>query len=101
MLCLFHRFLTQYKGVYERDVKCQVKMSHNSGNVGQGPPSPSKDEVSDALLQVCGMPLILGCYCRTLLYIKPVSYHPAAAVVTMDKITFVLYCGLICHMSAG
>uniref|UniRef100_A0A4W6FPY1 SPT20 homolog, SAGA complex component n=1 Tax=Lates calcarifer TaxID=8187 RepID=A0A4W6FPY1_LATCA len=38
------RFLTQYKGVYERDVKCQVKMSHNSGNVGQGPPSPSKDE---------------------------------------------------------
>uniref|UniRef100_A0A7N6B0K7 Spt20-like SEP domain-containing protein n=1 Tax=Anabas testudineus TaxID=64144 RepID=A0A7N6B0K7_ANATE len=37
-------FLSQYKGVYERDVKCQVKMSHNSGNVGQGPPSPSKDE---------------------------------------------------------
>uniref|UniRef100_A0A8C4E0Z0 SPT20 homolog, SAGA complex component n=1 Tax=Dicentrarchus labrax TaxID=13489 RepID=A0A8C4E0Z0_DICLA len=26
------RFLTQYKGVYERDVKCQVKMSHNSGS---------------------------------------------------------------------
>lgn len=25
-------------------------MSHNSGNVGQGPPSPSKDEVSTALL---------------------------------------------------
>uniref|UniRef100_A0A7N8XZ50 SPT20 homolog, SAGA complex component n=1 Tax=Mastacembelus armatus TaxID=205130 RepID=A0A7N8XZ50_9TELE len=39
-------FLSQYKGVYEREVKCQVKMSHNSGNVGQGPPSPSKDEVS-------------------------------------------------------
>ncbi|KAI3373721.1 hypothetical protein L3Q82_022309 [Scortum barcoo] len=38
------RFLTQYKGVYERDVKCQVKMSHNSGSVGPGPPSPSKDE---------------------------------------------------------
>ncbi|KAM6983994.1 transcription factor SPT20 homolog isoform 4-T4 [Tautogolabrus adspersus] len=38
------RFLTQYKGVYERDVKCQVKMSHNSGSLGQGPPSPSKDE---------------------------------------------------------
>uniref|UniRef100_A0A3Q2WGE6 SPT20 homolog, SAGA complex component n=1 Tax=Haplochromis burtoni TaxID=8153 RepID=A0A3Q2WGE6_HAPBU len=38
------RFLTQYKGVYERDVKCQVKVSHNSGNMGQGPPSPSKDE---------------------------------------------------------
>lgn len=42
LLC---RFLTQYKGVYERDVNCQVKMSHNSGSVGQGPPSPSKDEV--------------------------------------------------------
>uniref|UniRef100_A0A3Q3G5W9 SPT20 homolog, SAGA complex component n=1 Tax=Labrus bergylta TaxID=56723 RepID=A0A3Q3G5W9_9LABR len=42
--CVFHRFLTQYKGVYERDVKCQVKMSHNSGSLGQGPPSPNKDE---------------------------------------------------------
>ncbi|XP_043995955.1 transcription factor SPT20 homolog isoform X11 [Gambusia affinis] len=40
------RFLTQYKGVYEKDVKCEVRMSHNSGNVGQGPPSPSKDETS-------------------------------------------------------
>ncbi|CAG00434.1 unnamed protein product, partial [Tetraodon nigroviridis] len=38
------RFLTQYKGVYERDVKCQVKMSRISGSVGQGPPSPTKDE---------------------------------------------------------
>lgn len=38
------RFLNQYKGVYERDVKSQVKMSHNSGTLGQGPPSPSKDE---------------------------------------------------------
>ncbi|XP_038134731.1 transcription factor SPT20 homolog isoform X2 [Cyprinodon tularosa] len=38
------RFLTQYKGVYERDVKCEVRMSHNSGNMGQGPPSPSNDE---------------------------------------------------------
>ncbi|XP_035998920.1 transcription factor SPT20 homolog isoform X1 [Fundulus heteroclitus] len=38
------RFLTQYKGVYEKDVKCEVRMSHNSGNVGQAPPSPSNDE---------------------------------------------------------
>ncbi|XP_054907328.1 transcription factor SPT20 homolog isoform X3 [Poeciliopsis prolifica] len=38
------RFLTQYKGVYEKDVKCEVRMSHNSGNVGQGSLSPSKDE---------------------------------------------------------
>lgn len=38
------RFLNQYKGVYEKDLKCQVKMSHNSGTVAQGPPSPNKDE---------------------------------------------------------
>ncbi|KAK5918063.1 hypothetical protein CgunFtcFv8_002862 [Champsocephalus gunnari] len=37
------RFLNQYKGVYEKDLKCQVKMSHNSGTVAQGPPSPNKD----------------------------------------------------------
>lgn len=47
-LMSFERFLNQYKGVYEKDVKCQVKMSHNSGSVGQGPLSPSKDEVSPA-----------------------------------------------------
>lgn len=41
------RFLNQYKGVYEKDVKCDVKMSHNSGSVGQGPPSPSKDNEGD------------------------------------------------------
>lgn len=39
------RFLTQYKCVYERDVKCQVKMSHNSGSLAPAPPSPDKDEV--------------------------------------------------------
>uniref|UniRef100_A0A672N8I9 SPT20 homolog, SAGA complex component n=1 Tax=Sinocyclocheilus grahami TaxID=75366 RepID=A0A672N8I9_SINGR len=33
------RFLTQYKEVYERDVKCQVKMLHNSGSAGSGPTS--------------------------------------------------------------
>uniref|UniRef100_A0A8C2ZYD7 SPT20 homolog, SAGA complex component n=1 Tax=Cyclopterus lumpus TaxID=8103 RepID=A0A8C2ZYD7_CYCLU len=44
VFCPFLRFLTQYKGVYESDVKCEVKMSHNSGSVGQGPLSPSKDE---------------------------------------------------------
>uniref|UniRef100_A0A665VM89 SPT20 homolog, SAGA complex component n=1 Tax=Echeneis naucrates TaxID=173247 RepID=A0A665VM89_ECHNA len=38
------RFLTQYKGVYERDMNCVVKMTHNSVNMGQGPQSPSKDE---------------------------------------------------------
>ncbi|XP_055004897.1 transcription factor SPT20 homolog isoform X1 [Boleophthalmus pectinirostris] len=42
------RFLNQYKGVYERDVKCDVKMSHNSGSVGQGPPSPNKDNEGDS-----------------------------------------------------
>lgn len=59
LLCPSHRFLNQYKGVYERDVKCQVKMSHNSGIVGQGPPSPSKDEVSTVLLTLCGLILQL------------------------------------------
>ncbi|XP_054611879.1 transcription factor SPT20 homolog isoform X3 [Dunckerocampus dactyliophorus] len=39
------RFLTQYKGVYEKDVKCQVKMSHNTGSLAPMPPSPAKDEV--------------------------------------------------------
>ncbi|XP_061155017.1 transcription factor SPT20 homolog isoform X5 [Syngnathus typhle] len=38
------RFLAQYKCVYERDVKCQVKMSHNSGSLAPAPPSPCKDE---------------------------------------------------------
>ncbi|KAJ8266681.1 hypothetical protein GJAV_G00133420 [Gymnothorax javanicus] len=42
------RFLNQYKEVYERDVKCPVKMSHNSGSVagGQGgPSSPGRGEL--------------------------------------------------------
>ncbi|CAL8265528.1 unnamed protein product [Merluccius merluccius] len=43
------RFLTQYKGVYERDVKCAVKMSHNSGSLAPAPPSPSKDTEGDGL----------------------------------------------------
>ncbi|XP_072302016.1 transcription factor SPT20 homolog isoform X2 [Eucyclogobius newberryi] len=42
------RFLNQYKGVYEKDVKCDVKMSHNSGSVGQAPPSPNKDSEGDS-----------------------------------------------------
>lgn len=34
----------QYKEVYERDVKCQVKMSHNSGSsVSQGQLSPNRE----------------------------------------------------------
>lgn len=36
------RFLTQYKEVYERDVKCQVKMLHNSGSAGSQL-SPSRE----------------------------------------------------------
>ncbi|XP_072302017.1 transcription factor SPT20 homolog isoform X3 [Eucyclogobius newberryi] len=43
------RFLNQYKGVYEKDVKCDVKMSHNSGSVGQAPPSPNKDSETSLL----------------------------------------------------
>ncbi|XP_062392411.1 transcription factor SPT20 homolog isoform X2 [Sardina pilchardus] len=42
------RFLKQYKEVYERDVKCQVKMSHNSGSsVSQGPLSPNREAETD------------------------------------------------------
>uniref|UniRef100_A0A673LYQ0 Spt20-like SEP domain-containing protein n=1 Tax=Sinocyclocheilus rhinocerous TaxID=307959 RepID=A0A673LYQ0_9TELE len=42
------RFLTQYKEVYERDVKCQVKMLHNSGSTGsQGQLSPSRENEAD------------------------------------------------------
>uniref|UniRef100_A0A8C1VMD8 SPT20 homolog, SAGA complex component n=1 Tax=Cyprinus carpio TaxID=7962 RepID=A0A8C1VMD8_CYPCA len=41
-------FLTQYKEVYERDVKCQVKMLHNSGSAGsQGQLSPSRENEAD------------------------------------------------------
>ncbi|KAG5284001.1 hypothetical protein AALO_G00021850 [Alosa alosa] len=42
------RFLKQYKEVYERDVKCQVKMSHNSGSsVSQVPLSPNREAETD------------------------------------------------------
>ncbi|XP_016338590.1 transcription factor SPT20 homolog [Sinocyclocheilus anshuiensis] len=42
------QFLTQYKEVYERDVKCQVKMLHNSGSTGsQGQLSPSRENEAD------------------------------------------------------
>uniref|UniRef100_A0A8C7JV56 SPT20 homolog, SAGA complex component n=1 Tax=Oncorhynchus kisutch TaxID=8019 RepID=A0A8C7JV56_ONCKI len=37
------RFLSQYKGVYEQDVKCQVKMSRNSGIMGQNQLSASRE----------------------------------------------------------
>ncbi|KAJ7997478.1 hypothetical protein DPEC_G00229430 [Dallia pectoralis] len=37
------RFLSQYKCVYERDVKCQVKMSRHSGVVGQNHLSPHRE----------------------------------------------------------
>ncbi|KAA0704114.1 Transcription factor SPT20 -like protein [Triplophysa tibetana] len=33
------RFLTQYREVYERDMKCPVKMLHNSGSHGQISPT--------------------------------------------------------------
>ncbi|XP_036380917.1 transcription factor SPT20 homolog isoform X3 [Megalops cyprinoides] len=43
------RFLNQYKEVYERDVKCQVKMSHNSGSVGtQVHLSPGREPEADS-----------------------------------------------------
>lgn len=33
-------------------MKCVVKMTHNSVSVGQGPPSPNKDEVNTKELKV-------------------------------------------------
>uniref|UniRef100_A0A3Q4B7H0 Spt20-like SEP domain-containing protein n=1 Tax=Mola mola TaxID=94237 RepID=A0A3Q4B7H0_MOLML len=53
-------FLTQYKGVYERDLKCQVKMSHNSGSVGHGPPSPTKDELQGDRISPLVQTSVLG-----------------------------------------
>ncbi|XP_057177968.1 transcription factor SPT20 homolog isoform X2 [Triplophysa rosa] len=42
------QFLTQYREVYERDMKCPVKMSHNSGSVGsQGQISPTRETEAD------------------------------------------------------
>ncbi|XP_018610940.1 transcription factor SPT20 homolog isoform X1 [Scleropages formosus] len=43
------RFLNQYKEVYERDVKCPVKMSHNSENTGgsQSQPSPGLEQEAE------------------------------------------------------
>uniref|UniRef100_A0A674CLL3 SPT20 homolog, SAGA complex component n=1 Tax=Salmo trutta TaxID=8032 RepID=A0A674CLL3_SALTR len=39
-----------HPGVYESDVKCQVKMSHNSGFVGQNRLSPSRETESSGVL---------------------------------------------------
>ncbi|KAL2094261.1 hypothetical protein ACEWY4_008980 [Coilia grayii] len=43
------RFVKQYKDVYERDVKCEVKVSHNSGSsVSQGQLSPNRETETDS-----------------------------------------------------
>ncbi|XP_041725161.1 transcription factor SPT20 homolog isoform X2 [Coregonus clupeaformis] len=54
------RFLSQYKGVYERDVKCQVKMSHNSGIMGQNQLSPSRETEVDGLSALVQSSGVLG-----------------------------------------
>eukprot|EP00063_Salmo_salar_P010422 XP_013985257.1 PREDICTED: transcription factor SPT20 homolog [Salmo salar] len=54
------RFLSQYKGVYESDVKCQVKMSHNSGFVGQNRLSPSRETEADGLSALVQSSGVLG-----------------------------------------
>lgn len=54
------RFLSQYKGVYERDVKCQVKMSHYSGPVGQGQLSPTGEAEADGLSTLVQSSGVLG-----------------------------------------
>lgn len=41
---LFIRFLSQYKDVYETDLKCEVKILHSSSNVGaQSQLSPPRE----------------------------------------------------------
>ncbi|XP_045064173.1 transcription factor SPT20 homolog isoform X1 [Coregonus clupeaformis] len=54
------RFLSQYKGVYESDVKCQVKMSHNSGFVGQNQLSPNRQTEADGLSALVQSSGVLG-----------------------------------------
>ncbi|KAL0994876.1 hypothetical protein UPYG_G00128610 [Umbra pygmaea] len=54
------RFLSQYKGVYERDVKCQVKMSHNSGVVGQNHLSPNTEVEGEGLSPLVQTSGVLG-----------------------------------------
>uniref|UniRef100_A0AAZ3QTQ6 Spt20-like SEP domain-containing protein n=1 Tax=Oncorhynchus tshawytscha TaxID=74940 RepID=A0AAZ3QTQ6_ONCTS len=53
-------FLSQYKGVYESDVKCQVKMSHNSGFVGRNRLSPSRETEADGLSALVQSSGVLG-----------------------------------------
>ncbi|XP_071023009.1 transcription factor SPT20 homolog [Oncorhynchus clarkii lewisi] len=54
------RFLSQYKGVYEQDVKCQVKMSRNSGIMGQNQLSASRETEVDGLSALVQSSGVLG-----------------------------------------
>ncbi|XP_029555287.1 transcription factor SPT20 homolog isoform X1 [Salmo trutta] len=54
------RFLSQYKGVYEQDVKCQVKMSHNSGIMGQNQLSANRETEADGLSALVQPSGVLG-----------------------------------------
>ncbi|XP_036845352.1 transcription factor SPT20 homolog isoform X2 [Oncorhynchus mykiss] len=54
------RFLSQYKGVYEQDVKCQVKMSRNSGIMGQNQLSASSETEVDGLSALVQSSGVLG-----------------------------------------
>uniref|UniRef100_A0AAZ3RRU8 Spt20-like SEP domain-containing protein n=1 Tax=Oncorhynchus tshawytscha TaxID=74940 RepID=A0AAZ3RRU8_ONCTS len=53
-------FLSQYKGVYEQDVKCQVKMSRNSGIMGQNQLSASREAEVDGLSALVQSSGVLG-----------------------------------------
>uniref|UniRef100_A0A8K9Y666 Spt20-like SEP domain-containing protein n=1 Tax=Oncorhynchus mykiss TaxID=8022 RepID=A0A8K9Y666_ONCMY len=59
-VCVFSRFLSQYKGVYEQDVKCQVKMSRNSGIMGQNQLSASSETEVDGLSALVQSSGVLG-----------------------------------------
>ncbi|XP_061073858.1 transcription factor SPT20 homolog isoform X2 [Conger conger] len=62
------RFLSQYKEVYERDVKCQVKVLHNSEGVGNQSPTGPEPETDGLSLLV--QPATLG---------KGLKHLPAAS----------------------
>ncbi|XP_064158252.1 transcription factor SPT20 homolog isoform X2 [Anguilla rostrata] len=62
------RFLSQYKEVYERDVKCQVKVLHSSE--GAGGQSPTGTEPETDSLSMLVQPSLLG---------KGLEHRPAAS----------------------
>ncbi|KAJ8391480.1 hypothetical protein AAFF_G00089540 [Aldrovandia affinis] len=55
-----NRFLNQYREVYERDLRCPVKMSHNLGAAGKQSPAQTEMETDTGLLSSPAQPSALG-----------------------------------------